>query len=724
MIKPKATLTHLYSESKKKGSNIMINQENLQALVFAAKNGNDKSFANLYALYYEKIYALAQTTLKNTADAEDALQSTFIKAWQNLGTLEDCAAFHTWIQRIALNECYAILRKRKGNISLDDEDFQIPVSESEQKEELHLPQVYAERADLNLRLKQVIEQLSDVQRQSIMLYYFGELSVTEIAHVMNCSEGTVKSRLFLARKSIKTEIEEQERKHNERFYGVAGIPTVLFGKVFVAQVKGSMLTKGAAKSILETVLAQAAKGVASAPVAGGAASAAKAVAGTAAKAALPLSKKMIAIVLAATVAIGGTIGTIAFLRSRKKDAETTQSAIQTTAAEKSEKQQEPRKLVDATLGKNEKALTDFFTYYFQTCQEFDSQKEKLSDKDIPVRNTLSVIVGHPCAVDYSIYPVQEPVQLSDEAAAEISKKQGRQAAMVYEFDKESVYWVAQNIFNMEESTINTCMDALLEGNTAQTDSLIVSGTGDDGKEKYYVLTGGVGRADIGVDYTDIKTDGEKYYIKYNEYFLGFEENAKTYFALMELKTIDGKEYWTIYQNTEDIPEGIFDAEPTLDFSSFSGEYIFQGYGDRMTTITLHKDGSFEGEFSNFEVTNDADTIYYITYKAKFSGTFSDLKKTGDYSYTASLSDLTKEEIEPKREEQDDNSVHLVKQADALGIEGGKNFRFCVKGTPVDRLPNNCKQWLLAAIDGDDTVQSPCFYNEDSNEKYCFCQQQN
>ena len=229
-----------------------------QALVIAAKNGNKKGFEELYKRYYQKVYALARTTLKNDADAEDVLQQTFINAWQNIGKLDDVTAFNTWIQRITLNQCYSLLRQRKENISIDftedDEDSEPIQLESD----IMLPEVYAEQADLKVRLGRIIDDLSDVQRQTIMLFYFDQFSVEEIAKIMDCSENTVKSRLFLARKAIKTEIEEQERKTGTKFYGIAGIPLLPFAKLFVEQVKNASISESEAASLLPSITGQTA----------------------------------------------------------------------------------------------------------------------------------------------------------------------------------------------------------------------------------------------------------------------------------------------------------------------------------------------------------------------------------------------------------------------------------------------------------------------------------
>lgn len=219
-----------------------------EALVFAAKNGNTKCFEELYKIYYDKIYALAMTMVKNSADAEDVLQITFVKAWQKIDKLENVSAFNTWIQRITINQCNSILRGKKQSFSIDDEseDGEILQIESD----LLLPEQYAEQDDLSIRLKEIVDDLSVVQRETILLYYYNELSVEEIAETMDCSVGTVKSRLFLARKAIKTEIEEKEKKSGEKFYGVAIIP---FASLFIKQVKSFVISGEKASEIFSGI---------------------------------------------------------------------------------------------------------------------------------------------------------------------------------------------------------------------------------------------------------------------------------------------------------------------------------------------------------------------------------------------------------------------------------------------------------------------------------------
>lgn len=134
-----------------------------EAVVFAAKNGNTKCFEELYKLYYEKIYALALTVTKNPSDAEDVLQITLVKAWQNIDKLDNPSAFNTWLQRITINQCNSMLRGSKQNYSIDDEgdNGKLPQIESD----LLLPEQYTERADLSVRLKAIIDENSQQYRE-------------------------------------------------------------------------------------------------------------------------------------------------------------------------------------------------------------------------------------------------------------------------------------------------------------------------------------------------------------------------------------------------------------------------------------------------------------------------------------------------------------------------------------------------------------------------------
>lgn len=306
-----------------------------EALVVSAQGGDSDSFTELYQLYYQKVFALAKTTVKTDADAEDVLQMTFLKAWNNLDRLKNPSAFSTWIQRITLNQCYSLLRKKHADVSIDNDDEDAEPIQLES--DLMLPEVYAERSDLKARLGKIIRELSAVQQQTITLYYYDELPVENIAWIMDCSVNTVKSRLFLARKSIKTEIEEQERKSGQPFYGVIGLASIPFGKLFVGQMESTALPESAAAEVLRAITKQIARRAAGAAgqAAGTAAKgAAKVGVKTATKAvSTAVSRKIIAGIVAGALATGavagGTAAAVSAVRKDRAETAQVQSAEET-----------------------------------------------------------------------------------------------------------------------------------------------------------------------------------------------------------------------------------------------------------------------------------------------------------------------------------------------------------------------------------------------------------
>lgn len=289
-------------------------------LVRAVQNKDPISFEKLYRKYYRKIYAIAFATTKNAYDAEDILQITFSKVWQSISSLKDPATFNTWIQKIAINESNNLLNKRKPSVSIDEEEDESPVTELES--DLMLPEVYAEREDLSARLRQIIYELSNVQRQTVMLFYFDNLTISEISQIMDCTESTVKSRLYLARKAIRTEIEEQERKTGTKFFGIIGIPVLPFAKIFIGQVEQSLISESSATVIFEKINSTVLSAASTA--ASKACETAKAIGATAAKKGISSAAKAIIGVISGSVVIGGIAGTLIGVSiSSKSDSDVT-----------------------------------------------------------------------------------------------------------------------------------------------------------------------------------------------------------------------------------------------------------------------------------------------------------------------------------------------------------------------------------------------------------------
>ncbi len=228
-------------------------------LVIQAGSGNIASFSALYNLYCGKVYALVRSMVENEKDAEDIVQDTFIRAWRSIGTLLKPEAFSTWIQRIAHNRCRTYQQKRYkkilSEVALEAEENQDLLAGLE-AEEASIPSVYVERDDLRQRMNEMINSLGDAKKQTFTLFYLNNMSVEEIAQIMECSENTVRSRLRLGRRAIQLKIEEWEEETGEVFYHAAGVPLLPFGEAISLAMQKDLLGQTASEAILSNILAE------------------------------------------------------------------------------------------------------------------------------------------------------------------------------------------------------------------------------------------------------------------------------------------------------------------------------------------------------------------------------------------------------------------------------------------------------------------------------------
>lgn len=229
----------------------MLNAEEKTALIEQAKNGNVDSLNVILDTYKSNVYAVAFAMLKNKEDAEDATQQALITIWRNIHHLKKIEAFETWLYHIAYTRSLNILKSRSHYEVAENDSDDIYTSEVEENE-LFLPSEYAEREDLRERLFRIIDSLSAVQRETIVLYYFDDKNVTEISEIMDCSEGTVKSRLYHARNYIKNSITEQEEQSGEKFFGIA-LDTLPIGQLITESVKADMPSAEEFANIIDLV---------------------------------------------------------------------------------------------------------------------------------------------------------------------------------------------------------------------------------------------------------------------------------------------------------------------------------------------------------------------------------------------------------------------------------------------------------------------------------------
>jgi len=174
-------------------------------LVKHARKGDLEAYDELVRRYQERIYATIYHMTSNHEDANDLAQESFIKAFHALKSFKGGSSFYTWVYRIAVNKTINFLKQRKNRVqmSLDDLDFNAEhdpdlvalISEKTPRREINL-------AELQEKLNEAMQKLSESHRLVVTLHDVQGLSHEEIAKIMDCNIGTVRSRLFYARQQM------------------------------------------------------------------------------------------------------------------------------------------------------------------------------------------------------------------------------------------------------------------------------------------------------------------------------------------------------------------------------------------------------------------------------------------------------------------------------------------------------------------------------------------
>jgi RNA polymerase sigma factor (sigma-70 family) len=179
-------------------------------LIAAAQRGNLDAFNELVLHYQTRVYNLAYHIMKDPASADDATQEAFISAYQALDQFRG-GSFRSWLLRIVSNACYDELRRRKRRPSISWDDF----GDLDKEANPHLadggerPEQSLQRDELGDYLAQTIEQLPEEQAKVLVLIDRLSLSYQEAAETMDVELGTIKSRLYRARRKMRDLLQER-----------------------------------------------------------------------------------------------------------------------------------------------------------------------------------------------------------------------------------------------------------------------------------------------------------------------------------------------------------------------------------------------------------------------------------------------------------------------------------------------------------------------------------
>ncbi len=188
-----------------------------EALVRAAQQGDMAAFEELVARHRDKIYARAYSMMRNEEEAIDLSQEAWVKGWQRLVQFQGESSFATWMTRITINLCLDAIRRQKRQRAesieeMDDESGGV---------ERHMPVITVnpterlERSELRGRIDQALAKLSEAHRTVLMLHEFEGMEYKLIAKTMQCSIGTVMSRLFYARRKLAALLADLKTREKE-----------------------------------------------------------------------------------------------------------------------------------------------------------------------------------------------------------------------------------------------------------------------------------------------------------------------------------------------------------------------------------------------------------------------------------------------------------------------------------------------------------------------------
>lgn len=198
-----------------------MDENKMRELVAATKLGDTQSFSRLYEMTSHTVYFICYSIMQNEQDAQDVMQETYVASYMNLMQLEDEAKYGAWINKIAVNKCkHALLKKGAPMVDYDEV---APIAQEEN--ENFLPEDYIVNKEKRKQAMDIMRNvLSPIQYQTVLLYYFNGLKISEIGEIMECPEGTVKYRLSIAKSKIKAGVIDYEVVNNDKLYAHGTIP--------------------------------------------------------------------------------------------------------------------------------------------------------------------------------------------------------------------------------------------------------------------------------------------------------------------------------------------------------------------------------------------------------------------------------------------------------------------------------------------------------------------
>ena len=293
-----------------------MEKNRIESLVNRAQSGDLQAMEKLLEAAHTSVSYQCRKMMPRQEDAEDLTQEVLLAVYQKIDTLKEAKAFWSWLHRITAAHCMNALSRNHVDLQFaEDEEGHSVVDDLEVLDEHSIPDKALDNAETARMIDEIVSGLPEAQRMSTLLYYYNEMSVKEIAQIMNVPENTVKSRLNLARKAIKDKVLDYE-KQGVKLYSVSILPFLWY---FLRTAAESQANTGAAAACASGVITTATVATTTAATTGATVTG-TVTTGIAAKiAAMPIVTKIISSIVALIITATAIIGITNLLSSREED---------------------------------------------------------------------------------------------------------------------------------------------------------------------------------------------------------------------------------------------------------------------------------------------------------------------------------------------------------------------------------------------------------------------
>ncbi len=200
-----------------------VQTEQLKQAVEQMKQGEEKGFNYIYGETYNFVYSRAKLAINDEHEVQDLVQEVYIAAYRNIESLKNVESLYAWLATIAMRQGAKMANKKKNHVLLSEENHGMFEELPDESVELESDAISKEDATI---IRGLLERLPAEQKSAVVSFYYDGLKVEQIADATKTSAGTIKSRLYLARKCLQEYIAELERKEGVRLRGF-GVPVLI-----------------------------------------------------------------------------------------------------------------------------------------------------------------------------------------------------------------------------------------------------------------------------------------------------------------------------------------------------------------------------------------------------------------------------------------------------------------------------------------------------------------